>query len=175
MRAPGAAAAPLQSVHVAGTNGKGSTSAMLGPASCKRRECARGSTLRRTWCVSERIRLDGVDISDADFAATFTRVPRSLRSYWPAGGWLRTPPISNVSPPWPLSAFCLYKSDIAVSETGMGGRLDSTNVVFPQGGGHHSHRFRSRKFSRPFHRTNRRGKRPASSSRAGGWSAPPST
>src|ERR1700692_1140369 len=64
----------FQSVHVAGTNGKGSTSAMLD-------SILRAAGLRTGLYTSphlehinERVRLNGQEISDDDFAATFTRL-----------------------------------------------------------------------------------------------------
>ena len=64
----------FRSVHIAGTNGKGSTAAML--ASILRAAGLRAGlyTSPHLLRINERIRLDGADIADADFAATFTRV-----------------------------------------------------------------------------------------------------
>ena len=44
------------------------------------------------------------------------------------------------------------------TKSGMGGRLDATNIVAAGSGRHHAHRFRPREFSRPLHRGNRRRK-----------------
>ena len=63
----------FQSVHIAGTNGKGSTAAMLDSilrAAGVRTGLYTSPHLER---INERIRLDGREISDADFASTFTR------------------------------------------------------------------------------------------------------
>ena len=63
-----------ESVHIAGTNGKGSTAAMIDSilrAAGLRTGLYTSPHLER---INERIRLDGCEISDADFAATFTRV-----------------------------------------------------------------------------------------------------
>src|SRR6202158_4483225 len=64
----------FESVHIAGTNGKGSTAAML-------ESILRAAGLRTGLYTSphlsrinERIRLDGKEISDTDFAATFTHL-----------------------------------------------------------------------------------------------------
>src|ERR1700751_3051054 len=62
------------SAHVAGTNGKGSTAAMLASilqASGLRCGLYTSPHLLR---INERIRFDGVEISDQEFADTFTRV-----------------------------------------------------------------------------------------------------
>src|SRR5271169_5262983 len=62
------------SVHVAGTNGKGSTAAML--ASILRAAGLRAGlyTSPHLLRINERIRLDDADIADSDFADTFARV-----------------------------------------------------------------------------------------------------
>src|SRR3977135_4225314 len=64
----------FQSVHIAGTNGKGSTAAMLDSilrAAGLRPGLYTSPHLER---INERIRLDGREISDVDFAGTFTRL-----------------------------------------------------------------------------------------------------
>src|SRR5579862_985660 len=61
-------------VHIAGTNGKGSTAAMLASilqAAGLRTGLYSSPHLLR---INERIRLDGAEIADADFAETFTRL-----------------------------------------------------------------------------------------------------
>src|SRR6202163_1912809 len=68
----------FQSVHVAGTNGKGSTAAMLDSilrAAGVRTGLYTSPHLER---INERIRLNGQEISDADFAATFTRAHKAI-------------------------------------------------------------------------------------------------
>ena len=64
----------FESVHIAGTNGKGSTAAMIESilrAAGLRTGLYTSPHLER---INERIRIDGKEISDADFAATFTRL-----------------------------------------------------------------------------------------------------
>src|SRR6201997_1478523 len=68
----------FQSVHVAGTNGKGSTSAMLDSilrAAGSRTGLYTSPHLER---INERIRLDGKPVSNEIFAAAWTRVPAPL-------------------------------------------------------------------------------------------------
>lgn len=75
----------FQSVHVAGTNGKGSTAAMLESilrAAGLRTGLYTSPHLER---INERIRLDGREISDADFAAAFTRVRKVIEELLAAG------------------------------------------------------------------------------------------
>ena len=75
----------FQSVHVAGTNGKGSTSAMIDSilrAAGLRTGLYTSPHLER---INERIRLDGKEISDAEFAATFTRLREAIEELLAAG------------------------------------------------------------------------------------------
>jgi len=88
------------SVHIAGTNGKGSTAAML--ASIIQAAGLRCGlyTSPHLVRINERIRLDGADISDEEFAESFTRVLAIVGSCWLPE---RSPPIprtSNALRPW---------------------------------------------------------------------------
>src|SRR5216684_2363652 len=76
----------FQSVHVAGTNGKGSTSAML--ESILRTAGLRTGlyTSPHLERINERIRLDGEEISDGEFAAAFTRIHRLIEELLASGG-----------------------------------------------------------------------------------------
>src|SRR5580698_6941325 len=75
----------FQSVHVAGTNGKGSTSAMLD--SILRAAGARTGlyTSPHLERINERIRLDGEPVSNEIFAAAWTRVHASIESLMASG------------------------------------------------------------------------------------------
>src|ERR1017187_9380448 len=71
--------------HIAGTNGKGSTAAMLEAilrAGGLRTGLFTSPHLER---INERIRLNGQEISDADFAATFTRLRNVIEELLAAG------------------------------------------------------------------------------------------
>src|ERR1700720_4358078 len=75
----------FQSVHVAGTNGKGSTSAMLDSilrAAGLRTGLYTSPHLER---INERIRLDGREISNDEFAATFSRLNAMIEELLAAG------------------------------------------------------------------------------------------
>jgi dihydrofolate synthase / folylpolyglutamate synthase len=118
-------------VHVAGTNGKGSTSAMI--------EAGLRASGRRTGLFTsphlaeptERIRIDGEPISAADFAALFDRVHDTVEKLV-AGGTLdaHTTYFETVTA-MALMAFAEQRCDTVVLEVGLGGRLDATNVVRP--------------------------------------------
>ena len=139
-------------------------------AFCARPDCAPGLyTSPHLLRINERIRLDGAEISDADFAATFTRVHAVIEELLATGALAAHPTFFECVTAMAFDYFARQNVDLAVIEVGMGGRLDSTNVIAAGSRRHHADRFRSREFSRPFHRGDRRERRPASSSRAHGW------
>jgi dihydrofolate synthase/folylpolyglutamate synthase len=114
----------LPCIHVAGTNGKGSVSITLS-------EILKCCGLRvglytspHLHCFTERIRVDNVPITRnqaAALAETIRRVAGDL-------------PITffEATTAMALLAFKQSRVDIAVVETGLGGRLDATNIVEPQ-------------------------------------------
>ena len=119
-------------VLIAGTNGKGSTSATL--ASILRASGLKTGlyTSPHLIRINERIRVDGELISDDDFAALHGDVDRVAERL-----------VENKELPWHPSffemmtgiAFAYFareRVEVAVLEVGMGGRLDATNVVEPR-------------------------------------------
>ena len=121
-----------RSVHIAGTNGKGSTAAML--ASILRAAGLRTGlyTSPHLLRINERMRVDGAEISDADFAATFHRVHAAIEELLATGGLAAHPTFFECVTAMAFDYFARQKVDIAVFEVGMGGRLDSTNVITPE-------------------------------------------
>jgi len=121
----------FQTVHVAGTNGKGSTAAFIESglrASGKTTGLYTSPHLAR---FNERVRLNGAEISDSGFAAAVEEV----RS---ANEWLVERQGPQAHPTFFESvtavAFCGFRNacvDWGIVEVGLGGRLDATNVVDP--------------------------------------------
>lgn len=118
-------------VHVAGTNGKGSTSAMV-------EAIARNAGLRvglytspHLVEITERIRVNGAEIRPADFARLATRV-RAVSERLVADGTLPAPPtyFEQVTA-LALLYFVERKVELAILEVGLGGRLDATNICIP--------------------------------------------
>jgi dihydrofolate synthase/folylpolyglutamate synthase len=118
-------------VHVAGTNGKGSTCAMIESA-------LRASGLRTGLFTSphlseptERIRVGGRPVSSAEFAAAFDRVHAVVEDLLAAGTIdLHTTYFETVTA---MALLHFAKTvEIVVLEVGLGGRLDATNVVHPE-------------------------------------------
>ena len=115
----------LRAIHVAGTNGKGSTCAMIEAA-------ARAAGLRTGLYTSphlieptERIQINGQPVSRDQFVDAFTQVHD-------VGLRMETHPtyFETVT----AMAFLLFKEaslELAVIEVGLGGRLDATNVIRP--------------------------------------------
>ena len=112
-------------IHVAGTNGKGSVCAML-DAILRVAGWRTGLyTSPHLVTFRERIRLNGEMISEDDVAAGLTRI-RELIS-----GWEPAPTFFEIVTALALHWFQEQHVHIAVLETGLGGRLDATNVVTP--------------------------------------------
>lgn len=119
-------------VHIAGTNGKGSTAAML-------ESILRASGLRTGLYTSphlvrinERIRISGEDISDEEFASAWTRVQATIESLLADGKLAAHPTYFECITALAFVAFAARGINFAIYETGLGGRLDATNVVLPE-------------------------------------------
>jgi dihydrofolate synthase/folylpolyglutamate synthase len=122
----------FQSVHIAGTNGKGSTSAMLDSilrAAGLRTGLYTSPHLER---INERVRLDGREISDADFADTFTRIHKMIEELLAAGKLAAHPTFFECVTALAFEFFARAGAEFAVCEVGMGGRLDATNILLPE-------------------------------------------
>ena len=120
----------LPCVHVAGTNGKGSVSAML-------ESVLRASGLRTGLYTSphlirfnERIRVGGEMIPDADLIRLLDDVERADQQQAAAPGH-RPGTFFELTTAVAFQWFLERQVQLAVLETGMGGRLDSTNLIVP--------------------------------------------
>lgn len=110
-------------VHIAGTNGKGSTSHMLA-ASLQAADYKTGLyTSPHLLDFRERIRISGSMIP-RDAVADFVSANQFLIE-------LIQPSFFEVTVAMAFSYFAEEQVDIVVVETGLGGRLDSTNIVMP--------------------------------------------
>jgi len=119
------------SVLIAGTNGKGSTAATLESilrAAGHRTALYTSPHLMR---VNERIRVDGEQISDAEFATVYDRVEGCVRDLLAEGALPWHPSFFEMLTVMAFEYFAMAGAQIAVLEVGMGGRLDATNVVDP--------------------------------------------
>ncbi len=131
-------------VHVAGTNGKGSTAAMLASILSASGLDAGLYTSPHLLRINERIRIirAGRDadpnvekdskITDTDFANTFTRILSTIEELLASGAIAAHPTFFECVTAIAFTYFAERRADIAVFEVGMGGRLDSTNIIVPQ-------------------------------------------
>lgn len=112
-------------LHVAGTNGKGSVCALL--AACARAGGWRTGLFTSPHLVSfrERIQLDGEMIGEADVADGLNEI-RAL-----VAPWEHAPTFFEIATALALAWFQRRGAQVVALETGMGGRLDATNVVTP--------------------------------------------
>lgn len=119
------------SIHIAGTNGKGSVAAGL--ESVLRRAGFRTGlyTSPHLERVTERIRVGGVEISEPAFAAAVERVRQTTEDLLQAGRLPHFPSFFEVLTAVGFVAMAEAGIEIGVIEVGMGGRLDATNVVHP--------------------------------------------
>jgi dihydrofolate synthase/folylpolyglutamate synthase len=122
----------FRSVHIAGTNGKGSTSAFLAGMLTAAGYRVGLYTSPHLVCFTERFRIDNVQISEQKVVELARRVREGSRSVPAAdGGKALNPTFFEVTTAMAFSWFAENSVDIAVIEVGMGGRLDSTNVITP--------------------------------------------
>lgn len=120
------------SVLIAGTNGKGSTAAMLESilrAAGHRTGLYTSPHLIR---VNERIRVGGEEVTDGDFARIHERVEQAAQKLVAAGELPWHPSFFEMLTAMAFEHFAAAGIELAVLEVGMGGRLDATNVVEPR-------------------------------------------
>jgi dihydrofolate synthase/folylpolyglutamate synthase len=120
------------SVLIAGTNGKGSTAATL--ASILRASGLKTGLYTSPHLVrmNERIRVNGEEISDDDFAALQSDVDRIAERLVETTELPWHPSFFEMMTAIAFEHFARERVDMAVLEVGMGGRLDATNVVDPR-------------------------------------------
>jgi dihydrofolate synthase/folylpolyglutamate synthase len=127
LKAIGSPQKELQAIHIGGTNGKGSTAAMM--SSILQREGYRVGlyTSPHLLRFTERIKINGEEIKEEEVAE------------WT--GWMKERmEAAGIHPPFTFfdfttaMAFLYFKTkmvDLTILEVGLGGRLDSTNVIDP--------------------------------------------
>ena len=119
----------LKFIHIAGTNGKGSTATML--ASVLQHAGYRTGLYTSPYLVTfhERIRVNGTMISDSDLSRLFEQVQA-------AASTLKLPESEHIGEFEFVTAiaflyFLEQNCDIVVLETGLGGSYDATNIIAP--------------------------------------------
>ena len=115
----------MKFIHVAGTNGKGSVCAML-DSICRAAGLKTGLfTSPHLITFRERIRVNGELIGEEEVAARLSTIRKISADWNPA------PTFFEITTALALAHFQAAHTDVVVLETGMGGRLDSTNIVTP--------------------------------------------
>ena len=117
----------LKIIHVAGTNGKGSVCAML--ESTYRAAGYKTGLFTSPHLVSfrERIQVNRKLVPEVDVVRLIERIQDLLR-HFPAD---KLPTFFEVITVMALEQFAREKCDVVLLETGLGGRLDATNIVTP--------------------------------------------
>ncbi len=117
----------LRCVHIAGTKGKGSTAHMV--ASMLQHAGYRTGlyTSPHILNLRERIRINGQMISEAEFTRLMARIAPAARKL------AKSPPtFFELLTAMAFLHFARQEVEVAVIETGLGGRLDATNVIKPE-------------------------------------------
>ena len=116
-------------VQVAGTNGKGSTCAFL-EAICVSANIKTGLyTSPHLTSVTERIKISGREISEEDFAKHATKIKEISENLLYKGVLETLPTFFEQITAIAISAFAEAKIELAILETGLGGRFDATTAT----------------------------------------------
>ncbi|MCM1504224.1 MAG: bifunctional folylpolyglutamate synthase/dihydrofolate synthase [Muribaculum sp.] len=116
----------LRTIHVAGTNGKGSTSHTLAAVLMSAGYKVGLYTSPHLFDFRERIRVDGRMIEEAevaDFVAHYLSA---------SGEFTHRPTFFELTTVMAFEHFVREGVDVAIIEVGLGGRLDSTNIIVPE-------------------------------------------
>ena len=119
-------------LHVAGTNGKGSVCAMLEAIIRERGNKTGMFTSPHLVYLGERVQVDRTQIERDEIISTVAEIRAKIAPFF---NELDTPSYPSFFEYMTMLAFMKFareKVDCAVVEVGLGGRLDSTNVVCPQ-------------------------------------------
>jgi dihydrofolate synthase/folylpolyglutamate synthase len=114
----------FKSIHIAGTNGKGSTSHMLAAIMQAAGFKTGLYTSPHLYDFRERIKINGTCCSE-EFVINFTnRIQHQIETI--------SPSFFEITVAMAFDYFAQNEVDIAIIETGLGGRLDSTNIILPE-------------------------------------------
>ena len=121
----------FRSVHIAGTNGKGSVTAMIDAALRAAGHRSARYTSPHLVDLPERFVIDGRPVAQAELIATIAVVRDAIDGLRADGGLDVQPTFFEVTTAIALELFRRAGVEVAVLEVGLGGRLDATNVVSP--------------------------------------------
>ncbi len=114
----------FRSIHIAGTNGKGSTSHMLAAILQKAGYKTGLYTSPHLYDFRERLRINGHMIPEKQVTGFTNRIRPFIDQIEPS--------FFEITVAMAFEWFASEKVEIAVIETGLGGRLDSTNIIVPE-------------------------------------------
>jgi dihydrofolate synthase/folylpolyglutamate synthase len=120
-----------RSIHVAGTNGKGSVTAMVDTALRAAGHRTARYTSPHLVSLNERFVVDGQQSSDDEIVAAIDTVRSCIERLRAAGMLEVQPTFFEVTTTVAFELFRRVRAEAAVVEVGLGGRLDATNVITP--------------------------------------------
>ena len=120
----------FKSIHVAGTNGKGSTTALTAAVLEAAGYKVGVFTSPHLVRITERFKIDEQEISETDFILAGEKVLNAVEELKKAGGEIPTQ--FEVLTAMGFLYFSMKQVDFAVIEVGLGGSIDSTNVIIPE-------------------------------------------
>ena len=112
-----------KTIHVAGTNGKGSTCSFIASILTEKGEKVGLFTSPHIFDFKERIRINGTTISEEDVVSFCTKLQKIELPFKPS--------FFEITFVMAMEYFAAQNCTYAIIETGLGGRLDATNVVLP--------------------------------------------
>jgi dihydrofolate synthase/folylpolyglutamate synthase len=118
-------------IHVAGTNGKGSVTAMVDLALTAAGYRSARYTSPHLVDLTERFAIDGRAVDRDELGDAISHVRRVIEHLLAAGHLEAQPTFFEVTTAAAFEIFRRRQVDIAVVEVGLGGRLDATNVITP--------------------------------------------
>lgn len=115
----------IRTIHIAGTNGKGSTTKMIAKVLASKNKTATFTSpyIRR---INEAIAINGCDISDDEFIDLVKKIKKPIENLDNKGYYLS---YFEVLTAMAYIFFYEQKVDVAIIETGLGGLLDCTNII----------------------------------------------
>lgn len=113
----------LVTIHIAGTNGKGSVAHLLSSYFQELNYKTGLFTSPHLVDFSERIKINGVSISEEEVIHFFKKYQSQIDPIEPS--------FFEITTVLAFDYFANQKVDIAIIETGLGGRLDATNIIHP--------------------------------------------
>ncbi len=116
-------------VQIAGTNGKGSVCAFLDSICCQAGIKTGVYTSPHLISITERVRISGVDIGEKDFARIATLVRETAEELVARGELETVPTFFEQVTAIALVAFAEAKVELAILETGLGGRFDAVTAA----------------------------------------------